>query len=146
MSYLDPPMGTGVTWQPDSNQIITRNSQLFSLADQGNAGLKVFLASVPSCNGISPELVQIWYILFTKIVATTVLYLHPYFCFRKHANSDYGFTCGFDTAPVPWPEFLAVAARLHVPANPATGQLEVLAISSSALIPEVLARPAVPEL
>ena len=50
LSYLYPPMGSGVTRQPDSNQIFTLNSQFFSLADQGNSGLKVFLASVPSCN------------------------------------------------------------------------------------------------
>ena len=89
------------------------------------------------------------------MVATTGFYLHPYFCFWKHANSDYGLTCGFDTAPVSHipavaeilhrPEVPAVVARLHVPANPTTGPLEVLAIAGSALVPEVLARPGVPE-
>ena len=37
-------MSTGVTLQPDSNRIITQNGQRFSLVDQGNSGLKVFLA------------------------------------------------------------------------------------------------------
>ena len=87
--------------------------------------------------------------LFTKMTATTGFYLHPYFCFRKHANSNYGFMCGFDTAPVSHipavpeilhrPEVPTVTARLHVPADPATRQLEVLAITGAALVPEVLA-------
>ena len=64
MFYLDPPMGTGVTHQPDSNRIITQNGQLFPLADQGNSGLKVFLASVPSYNCISTEAIRSWYMLF----------------------------------------------------------------------------------
>ena len=65
------------------------------------------------------------------------------------ADFDYGFMCGFDMAPVAHiptvpevlyqPEIPAVTARLHIPANPATGQLEVLAIPGSALVPEVLA-------
>ena len=93
--------------------------------------------------------------LFTKMAATTSFYLHPYFCFRKHTNSDYGFTYGFDTAPVahvpavpeilPRPEVPAVVARTHVLANPATGQLEVLAIVGSAFVPEFLACAGVPE-
>ena len=58
LSYLDPPLGSGATQQPDSNRTITQNGQFFSLADQGHSSLKVFLASVPSCNGTSPEAVQ----------------------------------------------------------------------------------------
>ena len=87
--------------------------------------------------------------LLTKMVATTRFYLHPYFCFQKHANSDSGFTYVFDTAPVAHvpavpeilhqPKVLAVVARLHIPDNPTTGQLEVLSIAGSALVPEVLA-------
>ena len=107
MSYLDPPMGTSVTRQPDLNQIITRNDQFFSLANQGNSDLKVFLTSVLSCNSISVAAVRSWYMLFSKMAATTGVYLHPYFYFRKHANSDYGSTSGFDTAPV-----------AHIPAVP----------------------------
>ena len=34
--YLEPSMGSSVTRQPDSNQIIIWNGQLFSLAYQGN--------------------------------------------------------------------------------------------------------------
>ena len=48
LTYLDPPMGSGVTRQSDSKQLITWNGQLFSLADQRNSCLKVFLVSVPS--------------------------------------------------------------------------------------------------
>ena len=51
LSYPDLLMGTGVTRQSDSNRLIPWNGQFFTLADQGNSGLKVFLASVPSCNG-----------------------------------------------------------------------------------------------
>ena len=148
-------MGTGVTCQPDLNQLISRNGQFISLADQGNSGLLVFLASVPSCNGMSAESIRTWYMLFTKIAATTGFYLHPYFCFWKHSNSDYGFTSGFDTAPVAHipdvpeifrrTEVLAVIAIHQVAADPATRQLEVLAIASSALVPEVLTYAGVPE-
>ena len=65
LSHLDPPMGTGVTRQPDSNRVIARNGQFFPLADQGNSGLKVFFSSVPACVGTSSESVRTWYILFT---------------------------------------------------------------------------------
>ena len=58
-SHLDQLMGTGVTRQPDSNQVIARNGQFYSLADQGNTGLKVFFASVPTCVGTSPEAIRI---------------------------------------------------------------------------------------
>ena len=115
----------------------------------------MFFASVPSCNGISAEAVRTWYMLFTKMAATTGFYLYPYFCFQKHANSDYGSTCGFDTAPVAHipavSEVLhhaiipAVLTRNHVPGNPATGQLKVYAIVGSALVSKVLACAEVPE-
>ena len=69
--HLDPPMGTGVTRQPDLNRVIARDGQFISLADQGNTGLKVFFASVPTCVGTSPEAIRTWYILFTKMASTT---------------------------------------------------------------------------
>ena len=59
LSYLDPSMGTGVTCQLDLNQLISQNGQFFPLANQGNSGLKVYLTSVPSCNGVSAEPVHI---------------------------------------------------------------------------------------
>ena len=142
-SYLDPPMGTGVTRQPDLNRLIARNGQFFSLADQSNIGLKVFLASVPSCNRISAKAVHTWYMLFTKMAATIGFYLHPYFWFRKHANSDYGscvalirllllmfllFLKFFINLKF---RMLLPHSTLHIPANPATGQLEVLANAGS---------------
>ena len=54
-SHIDPPMGTGVTTQPDLHRVIACNGQFFALADQGTAGLKLFFASVPTCIGTSPE-------------------------------------------------------------------------------------------
>ena len=33
LSHLDPPMGSGVTRQPDSNHVIARDGQFFALAD-----------------------------------------------------------------------------------------------------------------
>ena len=39
LSYLDPPMDTGVTCQPGLNQHIAWNGQFISLADQGNSDL-----------------------------------------------------------------------------------------------------------
>ena len=145
LAYLNPPMGTGVTQQPDSNQIMTRDGQFLSLVDQGNSGLKVFLARVPSCIGTSPEAVQTWYMLFTKMAATTGFYLHPYFCFRKHTDSNYRFTCGFDVAPVATVTAVAeILHRPHVPevvavvgvaADLANGVAKFLAITG---VPEVL--------
>ena len=62
LSYLGPSMGTGVVFAPDSNQVITRSRQFFSLTDQGTSGLKVFLNSVPSYHGTSAEAIHSWYI------------------------------------------------------------------------------------
>ena len=145
LSYLNPPMGTSVSRQPDSKRIITQNEQLFHLVHQGNSELKVFLPSVPSCNGTSPEVVKTWYILCTKMVATNRLYLHPYFCFRKHADSNNGFTCGFDIGPTAAIKATAevlyqshvpvVIAILGVPVNSTTGTTEIIAITG---VPEVL--------
>ena len=113
------------------------------------------LGSVPSCNGVSAETVRTWYILLTKMIATTGFYIHPYFYFLKHANSDYGCTCVFNTAytaHIPAvPEILhqhkvpAVVAGTHVLVNPATGQLEVIALVASTRISKVLAPTCVPE-
>ena len=57
-SHLDPPMGTGVTRQPDSNRVIAPDGQFLSLADQGNTGLKVFFSSVPACVRTSSEAIR----------------------------------------------------------------------------------------
>ena len=76
LTYLDPAMGTGFTCQPDLNRLIAWTSQFFSLTNQGNSGLKVFLVSIPSCNGVSAEAVRTWYMLFIKMAATTGFYLH----------------------------------------------------------------------
>ena len=40
--YLDPPISTGIVQASVYNRVIARNGQLFSLANQGNSGLKVF--------------------------------------------------------------------------------------------------------
>ena len=131
MTYLDPPMGTSVTRQPDSNRLIAQNGQFFSLANQGNSGLKVFLASVLSCNGISAEAVCTLYMLFTKMAAITKFYLYPYFCFRKYANSDFGFTCGFDVGPVAAVTAISeVLHRPHVPAVLAVAHIPATAIAT----------------
>ena len=71
------------------------------------------------------------------MAATTGFYLHPYFCFRKDADSNYGFTCGFDTGPVTAVTYAAkVPHRPHVPevlacnyvaANLTAGTPEILA-------------------
>ena len=153
MSYIYPPMGSGVTRQPNLNRIIARNVQFFSLADQGNSGLKMFLASVPSCNRIATEAVQTWYMLFTKMAATTRFYLHPYFCFQKHANSDYGFTCGFDVGPVGLvtvvaevlhrPHVPAVLTVTHIPGDPASNVAEVVAVTAIPKVHEITHVPAV---
>ena len=147
-SHLDPPMGTGVTRQPDSILIIARNGQFFPLADQGNSGLKVFFSSVPACIGTSSEAVRVWYLLFTQMASATGVYIHPCFCFRKDADSNYGFTCGFDTGAIAAvaaapeiphrPLVPVVAARVHVPANATTGAARITAHPGSPDIPEQL--------
>ena len=53
--HLDPPMGTGVTPQPDSIHVVTRDGQFFALADQGTTGLKQFFQSIPTYLGTSPK-------------------------------------------------------------------------------------------
>ena len=150
--HLDPPMGTGVTPQPDSTCVVTRDGQCFALADQGTTGLKQFFQSIPTCLGTSPESIRSWYNLLTKMAATTGFYIHPYFCFRKDADSDYGFTCGFDTGPITVVTYCAevlhrpyapvVPAQLHVPADSSTGAAEILAQPA---VPEVLEIAHVPE-
>ena len=55
------------------------------------------------------------------------IYFHSYYCFRKDTDSNYGFTCGFNTGAVATvaaapviphrPHVLAVAPCVHVPAN-----------------------------
>ena len=151
-SHLDPPMGTGVTRQPDSNQVIARNGQFYSLADQGNTGLKVFFASVPTCVGTSPEAIRIQYILFTKMASTTGFYLHSCYYFRKDADSNYGFTCSFGPGPIAavtaaaeiphCPHVPEVLAQTYVPTDPVTGAAEILARTA---VPEVLEITLVPE-
>ena len=141
LSYLDPLMGTGVTFQPDSNCLISQNVQFFSLVDQGNSSLKVFLVSVPSYNSISAEAVGTWYMLFTKMAATTWFYIHPYFCFRKYTNSDYNFACGFDVGPVA--AVTAVAEVLHQPHVPVV--LAVAGVPATATTAEVIAVVGVPK-
>ena len=56
--HLDPPMGTGVTRQPDLTSVVTRDGQFFALADQGTPGLKQFFQSIPTCLGTSPEAIH----------------------------------------------------------------------------------------
>ena len=59
LSYLDLPIGTGQLTLPiDANLIITSNGQFFTLADQGNNGLKMFQNNIPSCNGTFPQEVR----------------------------------------------------------------------------------------
>ena len=115
------------------------------MAKPGNAGLKVFIACVPSCICTFPKAGQTWYILFTKIATTTGFYLHPYFCFHKHADFNYGFTCGFYVAAVAAvtavakvlhrPHIPEVVTVVHVPTDPVAGTAKVHAVTS---VPEVL--------
>ena len=79
------------------------------------------------------------------MAATTGFYLHPYYCFRKDADSNYGFTCGFDVAPIAavtvaaeilhCPHVPEVVAVVHIPADLTAGTAEVLAVTG---VPKVL--------
>ena len=70
------------------------------------------------------------------MASTTGIYLHPYYCFHKDADSNYCFTCGFDigpiaavtaTAEIPHQAHVpAVLACAYVPANPTNNVAEVL--------------------
>ena len=81
--------------------------------------------------------------LFTKIAATTGFYLHPYFCFRKHANSDHGSTCGFNNGPVAAVTTVAkVLHQTHVPTVLAVAHVPVTATATTA---EVFAFTGVPK-
>ena len=98
--------------------------------------------------------------LFNKMAATTWFYLRSYFCFRKHANSNNCFTCGFDIGPFAdvtaaaevlyQPHVLEVVAFTGVPANDTTGTTEIVALTGVsevlkiAYVPKVLAVAAQP--
>ena len=79
--------------------------------------------------------------LFTKMTATTGFYLHPYFCFRKHANSNNGFTCGFDVGPVA--AVTAVAEVLHRPH--VSEVIAIVGVAVTPTAPEFVAVTGVPE-
>ena len=111
------------------------------------AGLKQFFTnSVPTtCNGTSPEAIRKWYILFTQMATTTGFYLHPYYCFRKNADSNYGFTCGFDTGPVT--TVTAAPEVLHRPYLPAVvAVVGVAATGTTAAVTAVTGVPKVPKI
>ena len=86
------------------------------------------------------------------MASATGFYLHPYYCFCKDADSNYGFTCGFDTGPIaavtaaaeiPHRAHIpAVLARTHVPADPTNNVAEVLARTA---VPKILEIDHVPE-
>ena len=80
--------------------------------------------------------------LFNKMTATTGFYLHPYFCFRKYANSNNGFTCGCDVGPVATVN--AVAEVLHQPHVPEV--IAVVGVPATVITTEVVAVTDVPEL
>ena len=77
------------------------------------------------------------------MASTTDIYIHSYYCFRKDADSNYGFTCGFDTGAV-----AAVAAaaeishRAHVPAIVACNHVPADPFAGTA---EITAHPGAPE-
>ena len=71
------------------------------------------------------------------MAATTGFYLHPYYCFCKDADSNWGFTWGVETGPmaavtaapkVPHRPYVpAILARTYVAADPSTGATKILA-------------------
>ena len=85
------------------------------------------------------------------MASATGVYIHPYFCFRKDVDSNYGFTCGFDTGAVAAvtaapviphrPHVPAVAPCVHVPANATTGAAKITAHPGSSEVPEQLHVP-----
>lgn len=92
--------------------------------------------------------------MFTKISGTTGLYLHPYFCFQKHANQNNGFTCGFDIVSITHdptvpkvlyqPRVSAKIAVVGVGADPVNNITEVIVVTVVAEFLEVIAVPEVP--
>ena len=79
-------------------------------------------------------------------------YLHSPYCFRKDANSNYCFTCGFDTGPIaavtaaaekPHNTYVPeVLAHAYVPAGPTNNVAEIFACTT---VPEVLEIDHMPE-
>jgi hypothetical protein len=86
--HLDPP-GSG-------DRLITRGGTFFYLAEQDAAKDKQFLTNMPSCKGSSPEDIRAWYQHLIVHANSHGIYIHPYFCFRKEADSPMGFTHGDD--------------------------------------------------
>ena len=71
-----------------------------------------------------------------------LFYLHSYYCFQKHANSNDGFPCGFDIAAV-----AAVAAFmevLHQPYVPVS--IAVVVVAAIATTAEVVAVTSIPKI
>ena len=124
----------------DSNCIITRNGQYFSLVDQGNEDLKAFFNNIPPCHGDTdtPQTGCLWYHYFTIHASTCGFYLYPYFCFRPSANSLYVFACGYYTPAGP-----TIATVAVLPAVPAivdvTGIYAVVTVVNA---PAIIAVPA----
>ena len=87
------------------------------------------------------------------MASTTGFYIHPYYCFRKDADSNYGFTCGFDTgavaavaaaAEIPHRAHVpAIVARTFGPADPLTGTAEVTAHPGAPEVTEIVHVPEV---
>lgn len=76
-SYLNLTFGAGI--QPTdnaSNHIIARNIQFFSLADQGNNGLKPFYTNISVYHSTIPQDVRLWYHFFTKHASSCGYYVH----------------------------------------------------------------------
>ena len=76
------------------------------------------------------------------MASATGVYIHPYFCFCKDADSNYGFTCGFDTGPVAAVTYRAEV--LHRPYVPAVAA--VVGVAATATTPAVAAFTGVPEI
>ena len=77
-------------------------------------------------------------------------YLHPYFCFRKHANSNNGFTYGLDIGPVTAVTTVAeILYQSHVPKVIAVVGVAATATTAEAVsitgVPKVLEVLAVPK-
>ena len=81
------------------------------------------------------------------MASTTGIYLHPYYYQRKDADSNHGFTCGFDTGPVaavaaaveiPYRAHVpAILACIHVPPNPITSAAEIVAHPGAPEVTEI---------
>ena len=92
-------MRTALSYYAPPNKIITRDGHYFCLYKETKNVPKNFISKPPifdSSLTINMVNIRRWYKEFVKHCQANGIYTTPYYCFRREANSAYGFSVGFD--------------------------------------------------